>query len=192
MNVELTQGYIHYQKGGLALYYLAEMIGEQRVNTALKQIIEQYAYQGPPYPNAHALVDRLREQTPAELQYLIKDLFEEITLFSNKTIEATAEKQNSGKYLIKISVECSKIKVDEKGVETVVPMNDYVEIGAYAKPEPGKRYGKLLHKQRVQLTDGKRDLEFEVDEVPVQAGVDPRNLLIDLVPEDNLKKVTLK
>jgi len=192
MNVELTQGYIHYQKGGLALYYLAEMIGEQRINAALKQLIEQCAYKGPPYPNAYALVDRLREQTPEELRYLITDLFEEITLFENKTLEATAQKQADGKYLVKITVECAKKKADEKGEETSVAMNDYLEIGAFAKPEPGKRYGKQLYRQRVQLEGGKHDLEFIVDELPFQAGIDPRNMLIDTVPADNLKKVTLK
>jgi hypothetical protein len=192
MNVELTQGYIHYQKGGLALYYLAEMIGEQRINAALKQLIEQYAYKGPPYPNAYALVDRLREQTPEQLRYLITDLFEQITLFENKTLQATAQKQADGKYLVKITVECAKKKADEKGQETDAPMDDYLEIGAYAKPESGKRYGKLLYKERVQLTAGKHDLEFVVDELPHQAGVDPRNLLIDTVPADNLKKVTIQ
>jgi len=192
MNVELNQGYIHYQKGGLALYYLAEMIGEQRINTALKQIVEQYAYKGPPYPNAYALVDRLREQTPEELRYLITDLFEEITIFENKTLDATAEKMDDGKYLVKITVECAKKKADEKGEETVVQMDDFLEVGAFAKPESGNRYGKSLHRERVRLTGGKHNIQFVVDQIPYQAGVDPRNLLIDLVPADNLKKVKLK
>jgi aminopeptidase N len=92
ISVNPDQGYIHYRKGSVALYYLSEMIGEQRINAALKEIIELYAYQGPPYPNSYALVDRLKKQTPPELQYLIKDLFEEITLFENRTLEATVKK----------------------------------------------------------------------------------------------------
>jgi hypothetical protein len=189
--VELDQGYIHYQKGGLALYYLAEMIGEERINAALKEIIDQYAYRGPPYPNAYALVDRLRAQTPAELEYLIQDLFEDITLFGNRTLEATAVPLENGKYRVKIRVECEKFKADATGVETAVPMNDYLEIGAFAKPASGQRYGKLLYRERVQLEAGKHDLEFEVDELPHQAGIDPRHLLIDRVPDDNLKKVSV-
>lgn len=192
MQVELTQGYIHYQKGGIALYYLAEMIGEARINAALKQIIDEYAYKGPPYPNAYALVDRLREQTPQELRYLIKDLFEEITLFENKTSSAEVEKLDNGKYRVRLKVECKKKKADELGKETEVPMNDYLEIGAYAKPESGKRYGKLLHRERVLLEGGEHTLEFEVDELPYEAGVDPRHMLIDPVPADNLKRVVMK
>lgn len=192
MAVEFDQGYIHYQKGGLALYYLAEMIGEARINAALKDIISKYAYQGPPYPNAYILIDRLRAQTPPELQYLIKDLFEDITLFGNRAVEATSEKLEDGKYRVKMRVLCEKYKADAKGNESSVEMDDYLEIGAFAKPEPGKRYGKLLHRERVQLTGGTHELEFVVEGEPYKAGIDPRNLLIDRVPDDNLVRVTSK
>jgi hypothetical protein len=154
--------------------------------------VDKYAYQGPPYPNSYALVDRLREQTPPELQYLIKDLFEDITLFGNRTLEATAEKTEDDKYRVKIKVHCEKFKADDRGEETSVEMNDFIEIGAFAKAESGKRYGKLLHRERVQLAGGEHELEFLVDELPHQAGIDPRNLLIDRVPADNLKTVTIK
>ncbi|MEQ1826842.1 MAG: M1 family aminopeptidase [Pirellula sp.] len=190
LTVDPNQGYIHYRKGSMTLYYLAEMIGEQRINAVLKEIIESYAYQGPPYPTSHALVDRLKAQTPAELQYLIKDLFEDITLFANRTLEANTKLQSDGKYLVQIEVECAKYKSDEKGTETETPMNDWVEIGAFAKPESGKRYGKLLHRERLQLTSGKHKLEFEVDGEPYEAGIDPRHLMIDKMPDDNLKRAS--
>jgi ABC-2 type transport system permease protein len=191
LTVDPNQGYVHYRKGSAALYYLAEMIGEDRINAVLQDLIRSYAYQGPPYPTSHALVDRLKAQTPDELQYLIKDLFEDITIFANRTLDAKSTKQSDSKYLVQIEVECTKYKSDEKGTETETSMNDWVEIGAFAKPESGKRYGKLLHKKRVQLTEGKHKLEFVVDEPPYEAGVDPRNLLIDKVPDDNLKRVSI-
>src|SRR5947209_12826646 len=92
LRVEANQGYVHYRKGSVVMYYLREMIGEDAINRALRKVLDQYAYAPPPYPTSYALVDALREQTPAELQYLIKDLFEDITLFSNRTLSATAHK----------------------------------------------------------------------------------------------------
>jgi ABC-2 type transport system permease protein len=192
LTVDPNQGYIHYRKGSLALYYLAEMIGENRINAVLKEIVEKFAYKGPPYPSSYELVDRLREQTPDELKYLIKDLFEDITIFANRTISAKATAQEDGKYNVHIEVECSKFKADEKGLETETDMNDWMEIGAFAAPESGKRYGKLLHRQRIQLTNGKHELDFVVDEKPYQAGIDPRNLMIDRIPDDNLKRITIQ
>ncbi len=190
ISVDPGQGYIHYQKGSAALYYLAEMIGEDRINAALKDIIDKFAYQGPPYPRSYELVDRLRAQTPPELHYLIKDLFEDIILFANKTDAAKVVKQRDGKYLVSIDVECSKFRADEKGEETEVEMNDWLEIGAFSKPESGHRYGRLLHRERIQLTSGKHRLQFVVDEMPHKAGIDPRHLLIDRMLDDNLKVVT--
>ena len=192
IRVELEQGYIHYQKGSVVFFYLADMIGEDRINAALKDVIATFSYQGPPYPNAYVLVDRLKEQTPPDLQYLIKDLFEDITLFGNRTVEATVAKLDDGKFCVNLVVECEKFKADENGHESAVEMNDWIEIGAFAKPESGKRYGKLLHRERKQLTSGRHELEFVLDELPYQAGIDPRNMLIDRVPSDNMKTVTQK
>ena len=75
MRVESSQGYIHYRKGSLAMYYLREMIGEEAVNRALRKVLGQYGYQQPPYPTSYALMDALREQTPPELQYLAAGSF---------------------------------------------------------------------------------------------------------------------
>ncbi len=64
LTVTPDQGYVHYRKGSVALYYLKELIGEARINAALKEIIDHFAYQEPPYPNAYALVDALKRHTP--------------------------------------------------------------------------------------------------------------------------------
>ena len=54
-------------------------------------------------------------------------------------------------------------------------MDDFIEIGAFAKPAKDQRYGNALHRERIQM----------------KTGIDPFRLLIDRVPEDNLKKVTI-
>jgi ABC-type transport system involved in multi-copper enzyme maturation permease subunit len=189
LRVESQQGYIHYQKGGLVMYHLKEMIGEEAVNRALRQLVERFAYQPPPYPTAHHLVDLLRAETPEKLRYLIRDHFEEITLFSNRTVAASVRPRANGGYDVTIEVEAKKLRADAKGAETEVAMDDEVEIGAYAKPEKGKKYGKLLHRERVRLRSGRQNFTFTVAERPEKAGVDPRHLLIDRVPDDNLKRV---
>ena len=41
LTVESGQGYIHYRKGSVILYYLKEMIGEEKVNAALRKMIQR-------------------------------------------------------------------------------------------------------------------------------------------------------
>jgi hypothetical protein len=191
LSVEAGQGYIHYHKASVALYYLKEMIGEDKVNAALRKLIGQYAYNAPPYPTSWALVDALSEQTPPQYQYLLKDLFEEITLFSNRTLEASARPRPDGKYDVTINIETHKFKADAKGNETEVPLNDWIDIGAFAKPEKGRKYGRTLYRDRVHIAQTRSTYTFTVGELPDQAGVDPFLLLVDRIPEDNVKKITL-
>ncbi len=189
--VESGQGYVHYRKASVVLYYLREMIGEEAVNRALRKLIQRYGYNAPPYPTSYALVDALRDETPPNLQYLIQDLFEDITLFSNRTLDAAAVKRADGRYDVTIDVETHKYKSDAKGNETEVPMNDWIDIGAFAKPEKGRKYGKTLYRDRVHIANNKSTYTFTTAEVPDQAGVDPFLLLVDRIPDDNTKKVTL-
>jgi ABC-2 type transport system permease protein len=189
--VESGQGYVHYRKASVVLYYLREMIGEEAVNRALRKVIQGYGYKAPPYPTSYALVDALRNETPPNLQYLIQDLFEDITLFSNRTLDAAAVKRADGRYDVTIDVETHKYKSDAKGNETEVPMNDWIDIGAFAKPEKGRKYGKTLYRDRVHIANNKSTYTFTTAEVPDQAGVDPFLLLVDRIPDDNTKKVTL-
>lgn len=189
--VEYRQFHIFYEKGGVALYYMKEMIGEDAVNRALRKLIRQYAYAPPPYPTSYALLDALRDETPPNLQYLIKDLFEDITLFSNRTLLATARKRADGQYDVSIEVEARKFKADGNGNETEVPMDDWIDIGAFAKPASGRKYGDTLYRQRVHITQRNSTFTFTVAGMPATAGIDPFALLIDRISDDNLKDVTL-
>jgi len=155
VTVEAQQGYIHYRKASVVLYYLKEMIGEDAVNRALRKAIRQYAYAPPPYPTSWALVNALSEETPSQLQYLMKDLFEDITLFSNCTLDATARKRPDGKCEVTINIETHKFKADAKGNETEVPLDDWMDIGAFAKPEKDRKYGMTLHRERVHITQAR-------------------------------------
>ncbi len=189
LRVDASQGYVHYRKGSVAMYYLKEMIGEEAMNRALHKVVQQYAYAQPPYPTSYVLEDALREQTPPEFQYLLTDLLDNITLFSNRTTTAKAKKRADGKYDVTIVVEAHKFKADEKGTETEIPINDTIEIGAFAKPAKGKKYGKTLHRERIRMTAARGTYTFVVDELPDKAGIDPFLLLIDRIPDDNMKSV---
>jgi len=191
MRVEASQGYIHYRKGSVVMYYLRQMIGEQAINTALRQVLGQYGYAPAPNPTSWALVNALRSQTPPQYQSLLKDLFEDITLFSNRCLTATAKKRPDGKYLVSVVVETRKYKADAKGADTEVPVDDWIEVGALAAPAKGDHYGKVLARQLVHMSGRQSTYTFTTNEKPDKAGVDPLLLLIDRVPDDNLKKVDL-
>jgi ABC-2 type transport system permease protein len=78
--------------------------------------------------------------------------------------------------------------VDRDGVETEIPMDDLIEVGAFTKAEDGMPVPPLyLGKHRIR--SGEQRLTVPVPERPARAGIDPRHLLIDDVPDDNVAEV---
>lgn len=182
------QQYIHYNKASVVLYYLKEMIGEKQVNEALKNLIAEYGYQKPPFPTSIDAVNEFKKVTPPHLQYLIADLFENITLFSNRMLEASSKKTGQG-YEVTLKVSCEKFRANAKGKETKIPVADYIDIGIFAEPTDDKNLGKPLVYKRVKITQKDNSFTFITKEKPYQAGIDPYNYIIDRVPDDNVKKV---
>lgn len=189
--VESSQGYIHYRKGSVVMYHLKEVMGEEQLNLALRSIVDKFGYKGPPYPTSVDLIDAIKANCPPEAHDLLSDLFDRITLFANRTHKATYKKLENGKFEVTIKVECRKYTADEKGKETEVEFKDEVEIGAFAAPEEGRKYGETLYREKVIAKSGDNEFVFVVDEVPDKAGIDPFLLLIDRMPRDNTKKVKL-
>jgi hypothetical protein len=113
-------------------------------------------------------------------------------LFSNRTLEATAAKPADGKYDVTIHVEARKFKADAKGNETEVPVDDWIDIGAFAKPASGKKYGDTLYRERIHITRQDATFTFTTAQLPEKAGIDPFALLIDRIPDDNVKNVILE
>jgi ABC-2 type transport system permease protein len=184
-----NQPYIHYQKGGLSLYALRDYIGEQTLNGALADFFRDKAHSGPPYTNSVELLEYLRGVTPPEYQYLIEDFFEKITLYDNRAELASCRPTGDGRYQVELRIQSRKYRADGQGIETEIDHNDWIEVGVYGKAVDGTKDGRVLHLEKHRLRSGTNRLLITVDEEPVRAGVDPRNLLIDRVPGDNLKKI---
>lgn len=186
--VEPNQGYIHYQKGSVVMYQLKEVIGEDRVNAALKHMIDRFAYQQPPYPTSADLIEALEQQTPEQHHGLLRELFDQIVLYSNRTQSATCRPLENGQYEVTLEVECRRYEASPEGVETETPFRGELEIGAFAEPESGRRYGATLYRQRHLLASGLNQITFVVETKPAVAGIDPFLLLVDRVPEDNTRR----
>ncbi|MGB9456703.1 MAG: ABC transporter permease [Bryobacteraceae bacterium] len=188
-----NEPYVWYQKGGQVMYTLADYIGEDKVNLALHNFLMQYRYanandsQSGPYPDTRQLVEALRAQTPAELQYYITDAFENIVLYDNKALSATYTQTADHKYKVTLTVQARKMRSDGSGNESPMPLHDLIDIGVFTGKKDEE---KPLYLQRVWLTGPTQTFDIVVDQPPTRAGIDPYNKLIDRDSDDNWIDVT--
>jgi ABC-2 type transport system permease protein len=185
-----NQAYIHYNKGSVAMYALKETIGEDSLNAALRSFLERYRYADAPYPVSLDAIDAFKARTPDSLQYVIKDWFEDITLYEAICDTAKVRILPDSSYEVTVHISITKQKADEQGVNKEVPVNEYIEIGAYAKAEGDKPRGKMLYRKRVKAVGNKLRYTFITKEKPHRAGADPFSLMVDLSPENNMREVS--
>ncbi len=185
-----NQQYIHYNKGSIVLYALADYIGTDRFNLAVRNYLAKVKFQDPPYTNSLEFLAELRAVTPPELQYLLDDMLVHITLYDTRVVSATASKADDGTWDVTLEITCAKYRADEEGTETEVPMNDLVDVGAYAEGKSRERMDdEALVVERVRLVSGKNTIHLKSPKFPDKAGADQRLLLIDRHLDDNLVSV---
>lgn len=184
--------YLAYRKGPLAFHALSKYIGKERVNLALRRFFEKYGAGAVPLPTSLELYRELQAVTPDSHQYLLHDFFETNTFWDFETKQAAATEQTeSGSWQVTLDVRARKFVIDETGVETEMPMNDWVEIGIFAPAEDEEKQGEPLYLQMHRLVSGQQTITVTVPKKPARAGIDPSQLLIDLKMRDNVKKVKL-
>jgi ABC-type transport system involved in multi-copper enzyme maturation permease subunit len=169
------------RQGPFALYAIAEYIGKERVDDALRRFFEKYR-SGSALPVSRDLYRELQSVTPESFQSLLHDLFEKNTFWQLDTDRVTAQQTKAGAWQVTLDVQARKMVVDEAGVETEVPMDDWVEVGAFHGDDP--------YVQKLRIRSGKQTVTLIVPQKPARAGIDPRHLLSELGEDDaNVKAV---
>ena len=188
-----NQQYIHYRKGSLAFYRLREELGEDAVNRALRGYLEERRFGSAPYPTSLDLLRHLRAQASPQQQALITDLFERISFYDNRVQTATARKRKDGKYEVTLGLHAGKHYADGKGKESAAPLDDWIEVGVFARAPSGREADQpVLYLQRHRVTRVDPVVTVVVDGEPYEAGFDPNNKLIDRVSADNRRRVSLQ
>jgi aminopeptidase N len=185
-----NQPYIHYRKGSVILYGLKDYVGEQPLNQALTRYVADVGFQQPPYTNSVEFMRYIESVTPPHLRSVLADMFSNITLFENRVAAATYTRRADGKYDVDLTLEAKKVRADGQGVETPVKLDDWIDVGVFAEEKKGgKTEEKPLYFKKHRITQPKTQVRVTVDALPVRAGIDPYNKLVDRDSDDNRKKV---
>ncbi|MFK7811914.1 MAG: ABC transporter permease/M1 family aminopeptidase [Maribacter sp.] len=178
LSLASEQQYIFYGKGAMAFNAMRHYLGQQKLNLILKNFLEGYKLQeGPPYPTSLELVERMKDQTPDSLQYVIKDFFETVTFYDNKIEKAKVEQMANGKYRLEIDLFTRKYK--DAMLEDTLALSDYVEIGVFNADNT------LIKLESVKIIKERNRLVIMIDEDPTKLIIDPNFILIDKNIDDN-------
>jgi len=142
----------------------------------------------------------LKAATPDSLQYLIGDLFETVTFYDNKILDAKTTALSDGKYQVDITFLIQKYRLDNNGNKVFtsaagpsqtyrdpaapnavlsLPLADYIELGVFDKNQ------QALYLKKHKITGIYNRLTLILDQKPTETAIDPYTRLIDLDSADN-------
>jgi aminopeptidase N len=189
-----TEQFLNYRKGPLAMHAMAQYIGRDQVNLALRRLLEAHPRGSVPLATSLDLYRELQAVTPPRYRGVLHDLFEVNAYWELSATRASKRKLADGRWELTLDLRARKLVVDEAGAEHAQPLDEWIEIGVY--PGAAQRLenrqvivGTPLYLARHHLTRASDTLRIVVPHEPGHTGVDPRSLLIDVRPRDNFVDV---
>ena len=207
----IDQQYLTYNKASWVFWGLKQYIGEEQMQAAIRDFLNEYGRTGPPYPTTLELLDHLRDTAGPDYQQLITDYWDRITFWELRFAEVKPTVEASGDmFSVTLTLDLDKkIASEDTGREISVTeaayddppedsdaergellraaedLNEWVEIGFYTK-DPSDTFGdEWLSLERVRVTEKETELTFELEERPTYVVLDPRRLLIERNAADN-------
>jgi ABC-2 type transport system permease protein len=161
----------HYSKGLVTMYQLSALIGEEKTNLALKNLLQKHAYPKPT-PISTDFLEELYAVSDTVFYAKIDNWFKRIVTydFDIKTVKMD---KNGAQYLVILDIEALKYQEDGKGNKTRMPFNAPVELGFYV--ENGD-----MQVVKSQVVNGKILTQIRLSEKPVKLVIDPNLLFIKL------------
>lgn len=187
--------YMAYRKGPMAMRALSRYAGVDRVNGAVRHMLETHASPDAPLATTLDLYRELQAVVPDSLKPLLHDFFEVNAFWQLATERASAVETSRGTWQVTLDVRARKLVYDTAGVVTELPMDQWIPVGVFADAKPGhEQLSTPLHLELHRIRSGRQTITVTVHEKPVLAGIDPRHLLDweEREDDDNVRSLTIK
>lgn len=185
--------YMSYRKGPFALHALSEYVGDAPINLALRRVFEAQQVPGAALATTLDLYREIQRVTPDSLQYLAHDLFEVNTFWEFEARRVSAVALPSGEWRVTMALRARKTVADSAGVETELPMDEWVELAVFAPVDGSDKLADPLYRQRHRIRSGVQNVTVVVARKPALAGIDPFHVLDveEKEVDNNLKAVRI-
>ena len=175
-----NQPYIHYNKGAIAMLALADLLGEQRLNKALRQYLSIYKDNLTAYPSSQDLMRLIKQETTHAESASIERLFEEINLYDVQVVNAQVKVTDDGQFENTITIHASRYRVNDQGAELAEPLAENIDIGLYLDtPGLNTRQPQPVCLQKHFIKSGENTIKIITNEQPHTVIIDPMVKLID-------------
>lgn len=174
-------------KGALHVIYLAELVGQDRLEAAFARFLSNWKFQPAPYPTAADFAATLKAELPAKAHPQIDDFLSHVSNWTLSVREAKAWPLADGQWQLRAVVDAQKTRTVGMGT-TTAPLNTPLPVAAFQGD--GFTDSDVIAMQWQDLPSGQSVVEMTLPTAPTRFGIDPYLTLPDANPHDNMRDVT--
>jgi len=172
--------HLPYDKGMLVMHQLRMLIGEEKVNLALKNFLNHYKYPNQT-PDSEDLLKEIYLVTDPKLHYKLDEMFKQIITYSSNVVSVESQKKN-GFYEVSFKVNSEKYSENATGKRKLIANDSIIDIGVY--DENGK-----LFSYPFSIKNNSVEGKIKLKSKPQRIIVDPYLKNIDTFYKDNEKEI---
>ena len=177
------QAYLYYHKGMITMNAASRLLGEDVLNSALREFADQTRYTANPYTHTAEFMQVLDASVPDSLKVIIDDMFNKIVLYDHKIDNVNTIALDDERFQTTLDFTTEKRYYDEKGVPEIVEYSGWLEIGLLNKDK------EVIQLEKVYINQKTNKLEIVSTEKPAEILLDPYLLTIDQIPYNNYESI---
>ena len=181
-----NQGYISYGKALTVLLGLRDLIGEKKLNKALKTITDRHRVINKLEANTIELLEEIYKVTPAKQHILVDDWFKKVISYDIGIEESSYKELKDGTYQITAKVKTKRFETLESGESKQISIDEPIKIGVFTThPSRMKDDSSILYYASKQFNKEMTVIKILVKEKPRYISIDPFGTRSDQGLRDN-------
>jgi len=185
--LEDEESYLAYGKSYTVMLALRDLIGEQGLNTIMRDLIDRFGTSNAFGITSTHLLEALYAASPTEHHVLIDDWFKRVITYDLGINESTHKELANGQFEISIKIKAKRSQMLDTGDTKSISINEPIQIGLFRKhPRLISKDDTILYLKPHQVTKDGQEFKIIVDELPSHIAIDPYGTRTDERLTDNV------
>lgn len=194
--------YLSYGKNYSVMLSLKDLIGEEKVNQVLKNLVKEHKNKTEFSGTSLDFLEEVYKVTPQKYHSLVDDWFKKRIIYDLKIENVTSKKLENdtrGKYEVTLQIKAKRFEtleneIDSKNEKMVsIPINEPISIGLFSvspsQISKEKESKQIIYLDSKIINQELNTFTFYVDELPLFASIDPFFTRLDKNLEDNFMTI---
>jgi ABC-2 type transport system permease protein len=186
LQASMFEQYLIYSKGSTVLFALRDLLGESKLHSALKNLMDQH--QEGLTANVDLLLQALNTVSDQQQKNLIDDWFNKIIEYDLAIDNTEIIKLPDGRYRVTFELNASRLLADDKGNYSPINIDEPIQIALF-EGYPYKQSQPAIYLKHHQVNQVNTTISLVVDRKPSYIMVDPELTRLDQNLANNIQKL---